>query len=179
MPGVYQLEWRNGRIETIYGHRGYYYVLDGLDGLEILTFLPVPAWCHVCAKIPLCEKLESPEAIQADLDQLEDPESEMSRQLRRSSLSDFPARWKRRRTVELALVTKRTEPAMCLTCGERRVSHFTADAWMAHPGTGEEVRLSSSGMCSTGFAMKFYDPDGHPVDVDADEKKRLLANGYL
>lgn len=176
MPGVYQLEWRNGQSETIYGHRGYYYVFDDST---VLSFLPVPAWCHSCGKIALCEKLDSPGDIKAELEQLNDPESEMSQQLRRSPVASFPEDWKHRREMDLLLATQRTEPASCLTCGGRRVSHFTADVWMTHPETGEEVRLTSPGMCSTGFAMKFYDLEGNLIDIGDKEKKRLMASGSL
>jgi hypothetical protein len=176
MPAMYQLEWRNGRIDEIYGHRGYYYVFSDS---EVLSFLPTPAWCNICGKITLCEKLESPEAIKSELDQLEEPESEIAKMLRRSSTPDFSDRWKRRREMDLLLVTQRTEPASCLTCGGRQVVHFIDDVWMPHPGTGEEVRFSCSGMCSTTFAMKFYDLEGRLLEIDTDDKKRLLAKGYL
>lgn len=176
MPGVYQLEWRNGRIEKIFGHRGYYYVFDDST---VLSFLPVPAWCASCGEITLCERFESTEAIKSELNQLENPESQISILLQRSPVPDFLCLWKRRREMELLLFTQRIEPASCLTCGERQVTHFIDDVWMSHPGTGEEVRLTSTGMCSTDFAMRYYDLEGRLLEIDADEKKRLLAKGHL
>jgi hypothetical protein len=172
MPGVFTLEWSDGRTEEIYGHRGYYYVFPD-DTL--LAFYPEPAWCYICGALTLCERLLPVAEIQAELDELKNPESTRSQELRKSSLPDFPEIWQHRRQLELRHAHARTLPASCLACGERQVSRLPDNEWAPHPATGERVRLYASGMCSTDYAMKFYDTDGTLLPLTEAERMRLLT----
>ena len=171
MPGVYTLEWRDGRKQKFYGHRGYYYVFPNQI---LLSFLPSSAWCHKCKKITLCERLEQPETIRAELEELDDPKSTRSQQISKSRASNFPEHWRNKRELQLRHVTARKLPPSCLVCGSRQVSFFPDGEWAPHPETGEEVRLSCTGMCSTGFAMKFYDTEGQLLDLGNEERERFL-----
>lgn len=170
MPGVYTLESRDGREENLYGHRGYHYVFD--DG-TMLSFLPEPAWCRHCQQIRLCEHLHEPATIQQMLSELEDPGSKKSLELARSSDPLFAARWKQTLEAELRHATLRKLPPSCLHCGHRDVAYFLLGQWAPHPGTGEEVRFSISGMCSTDFAVKFYDIDGTPLQITEEERAAM------
>jgi hypothetical protein len=176
MPGVFELEWRDGRKERTFGHRGYYYVFP--DG-KILSFLPEPGRCHQCRKVTLCERLEALDEIQKELAELEDPASERSKRIALSSNPRFPQEWKRSRKSFLKHALLRTLPPSCIVCSGRHVSYFSQE-WAVHPGTGEEVRLRCTGMCSTDFAMRFYDVEGNllePSDEERDRFEELIRKG--
>lgn len=151
MPGLYTLKWRDGRQKDLFGHRGYYYVLPDH---AILSFLPEPAWCRSCGEIRLCEHLQTPAAIQKELSDLTDPNSERSRELARISTVGFSETWIEKLRVSLRHAMLRKLPASCLYCGHREVAYFTEGQWAPHPGTGEEVYFGGSGMCGTGYAKK-------------------------
>ena len=53
------------------------------------------------------------------------------------------------------------------------VAYFTEGQWAPHPGTGEEVRFYCSGMCSTDFAVRFYDVDCNALNITEEEKAEL------
>lgn len=171
MPGFFTLEWRDGREEEHFGHRGYYYVLSET---EILPFLPDPAWCRDCRKMTLCESAISSDAVRAELAEMDDPRSDISKQLARSEVPGFTERWRSKKELELKHAQSRNLAPSCMSCGGRDVFHFPDNEWVAHPETGEGVRLSGTGMCSTDFAMKFFDVDANPLDLDESERSRLL-----
>ena len=171
MPAVFKLEWKDGRFEEIAGHRGYYYVIDENS---LLSFLPEPAWCRDCADIRLCEPNESVETIRSEIEELDDPDSERSKQVAKSLSKDFPDHWRERRVLELQLAEQRELPPSCLTCGGRNVIFIPEDDWISHPTGDGEIRLSVSGMCSTNFAMKFYDTEGNPLELTDRDRDRLL-----
>jgi hypothetical protein len=170
MPGAFTLEWRDGRTEHLFGHRGYYYVLPDRT---ILSFLPDPAWCRHCKKIRLCEHLRGQESLQQELRDLADPNSKRSLELAIGSTPEFAETWKRKLEVELRLSTLRQMPPSCIYCGHRDVAYFIEGRWAPHPGTGEEVRFYGSGMCSTNFAVRFYDVDCNPLTITDEEKAEL------
>lgn len=171
MPGTYTLEWKNGRKEKLFGHRGYYYVFPDRT---LLSFPPVPAWCHQCGQIRLCENLEDEWQIRQELADLSDPASARVEEEARASSPVFSEAWKRRLVTVLQHVLARRLPPSCLYCGERQVSYFKEGEWAPHPGTGEEVRFYGSGMCSTDFAMKFYDIDGNLLNLSLEERRALF-----
>lgn len=171
MPGVFKLEWKDGRFEEIFGHRGYYYVIDGSS---LLSFLPEPAWCLDCGQIRLCEPTESVETIRSEIEELDDPDSERSKQVARGLSEDFPKRWRARRARELQIAELRKLAPSCLTCGNRNVIFIPENEWIAHPAGDGKIRLSMSGMCSTDFAMKFYDTEGNPLKLSDTDRQRLL-----
>jgi hypothetical protein len=173
MPGAYTLEWKDGRKENFFGHRGYYYVFPDRT---LLSFLPAPAWCHACREIRLCEHFSDEASLRKELADLSDPTSARSQELAKSSSPHFPEVWKRKREVEFRHALARRLPPSCLHCGQRRVAFFTEGEWASHPGTGEDVRFCCSGMCSTNFAMKFYDVDGNLLKTSAEERAALLES---
>jgi len=170
MPGAYTLEWRDGRKEDLFGHRGYYYVFPDDT---ILSFLPDPAWCHYCGQIRLCEHLRDQAALQQELGELADPSSKRSMEFAKLSTSGFAEIWKQKLDVQLRHAMLRKMPPSCIHCGHREVAYFVEGALAPHPGTGEEVRFYGSGMCSTNFAVKFYDVDCNPLNITEQEKARL------
>ena len=170
MPGFYTLEWRDGRTEDLFGHRGYYYVLPDR---RLVSFLPDPAWCRHCGAITLCEHLRQVAEIEQELTTLDDPNSERSLQLGRSPNPGFPETWRQVLLLQLRHAQLRELPPSCLTCGQRDVAYFPEGEWAPHPGTGEEVRFSFAGMCSTDFARKFYDVDGKLLDLSESEREAL------
>ena len=170
MPGAYTLEWRDGRKEDLFGHRGYYYVFPDRT---VLSFLPDPAWCRHCGQIRLCEHLQKESTIRQELADLSDPNSKLSQELARFSRRGFSEVWKQKLEVTLRHAILRKLPPTCIHCGYRNVAYFIEDRWAPHPGTGEEVRFYSSGMCSTDFARKFYDVDCNPLVITEDQKAEL------
>jgi len=176
MPGAYTLEWRDGRKEDLSGHRGYYYVFPDRS---ILSFLPDPAWCRHCKQIRLCEHLRDQEALRQELRELADPNSKRSLELAGGSTPGFAERWKQKLEVELRHATLRQMPPSCIHCGHRDVAYFTEGQWAPHPGTGEEVRFYCSGMCSTNFAVRFYDVDCNPLNITEEEKAELWEHVRL
>jgi hypothetical protein len=91
----------------------------------------------------------------------------------KGSTPGFTEVWKYKREAQLRHVLARRLPPSCLHCGHRQVSFFTEGKWAPHPGTGEEVRFSCTGMCSTDFAMKFYDIDGNLLELSDKEINAL------
>lgn len=170
MPGAYTLEWRDGRKVDIFGHRGYFYVFP--DG-QILSFLPTPAWCNSCKDVRLCEERREAASIEAELAELEDPESDRSMQIEKGFSAGFANVWKEELQFQLRHARVRNSRPSCLQCGQRSVTYFEEGVWAPHPETGEEVRFSCSGMCSTDFAMRFYDIDGNPLIVSDQEEAAL------
>lgn len=172
MPAAYELKYRDGRVEELWGHRGYYYVL----GPEtLLCFLPIPAWCSHCANIQLAEHLMKPEELEAELKQLHDPQSEWHRTRPRPPLQKDIAFRESFFRNQLTLWSKRTSQPRCMNCGEPRVSFFVEGKWSPHPHSGEEVLFSCVGMCSTDFAMRFYNPDGVELTLSEDQRKDYLS----
>jgi hypothetical protein len=171
MPAVYTIEWKDGRKETLFGPRGYYYVFSDRT---VLSFLPVPAWCLKCRSVRLCERLHDEASIRQELADLDDPNSARSQELKKSLSKDFPQRWRRRKELELNQARSRRLPPSCIHCGNREIVYFTEGEWAPHPGTGEDVRFYIQGMCSTAFANKFYDLEGNPLELVAEELKALL-----
>jgi hypothetical protein len=104
---------------------------------------------------------------------LDDPDSKDSQYLANSS-PGFADTWRQKLKNQLRLATQRKLPPSCLRCGMREVSYFKEGEWAPHPGTGEEVRFSCSGMCSTDFAVKFYNLDGELLPLSDDEKSNYL-----
>jgi len=172
MPGVYILEWRNGRKETIFGGRGYYYVFPNET---LLSFPPVPSWCRHCERITLCEHLRAEDEIRHELTDLDIPTSAISQSVAKSPVTGFGGTWRKRLEVELQQAMIRRLLPSCLTCGQREVSYFKEREWSTHPKTGEEVLFHLSGMCSTSFAIKFYDVEGNLLDL-SDEKRKILMD---
>lgn len=170
MPGYYTLEWRDGRKEDLYGHRGYYYVFSDRT---ILSFLPDPAWCRHCRQIRLCEHLREQAVIEQELRDLADPDSKRFSEIVRGMGPGFAVKWRHRLEVELRHAVLRTTPPSCLHCGHREVAYFVEDQWAPHPGTGDDVHFSNTGMCSTDFAKKFYDVDCNPLHLSESEKTEL------
>jgi hypothetical protein len=170
MPGAFTLEWRDGREEDLYGHRGYYYVFSDHT---ILSFLPEPAWCRHCEQIRLCEHLRDEAALRQELRECADPNSELSLRLAKSLAPGFAETWKQKLEVQLRHVTLRKMPPSCIHCGHRDIAYFVEDQWAPHPGTGEEVQFYCSGMCSTDFARRFYDVDCNPLILTEEEEAAL------
>src|SRR5690242_9136382 len=72
MPAAYELKFRDGRVELLSGHRGYYYAISAYT---LLHFMPIPAWCHHCKRVKLAEDLMKREEIEVALKESENPES--------------------------------------------------------------------------------------------------------
>jgi hypothetical protein len=170
MPGVFELRYRDGRAEQLWGIRGFYYVL-GADLL--LCFLPTPAWCHNCAGHCHAEDLEDVETLKSKLKQLDDPQSEWYRTQPRPT-ADLVAHSRQHYQNQLRLWEQRTSPPRCVNCGKTEVSFFVENEWSPHPHSAEEVRFVCIGMGSTSFAMKFFNPDGVELTLTPEERKHYL-----
>lgn len=134
---------------------------------------PSPRGAATASRIRLCEQLRDRAAIEQELRDLEDPTSARSLSLGKGSPPDFPATWRQRVELELHQATRRTLPPSCLHCSQRDVAYFTVGQWAPHPGTGEEVLFRISGMCSTDFAVKFYDLEGTPLNITGEERAAM------
>jgi hypothetical protein len=164
MPGWFTLLEKNGRKTDYYGSRGHYYVLDEHT---FSSFLPIPAWCRTCEEMREVEEIS--------------PLSELEKQLDELDVSEY---WKGKTTLPAVKAAKsrrvewrkrRTLPASCLTCGKRDIFTFPVGEWVAHPSSGELVCLSSTGMCSTAYAMDFFDVEGHRLII-SEEQRQLFAS---
>lgn len=173
MPGVYKLKYRDGRVEELWGHEGYYYVL-GPDAL--LSFQPMPAWCHHCKEISLVEDLEQqPDEIREELRQIADLESPWYRQRKHRIDEHFISVSKEHLTNKLLLWSRRKSRPRCIDCGNSTVSFFEHRKWAPHPGTGEEVFFELAGIASTNVARRFFDPDGVALALTDAEREHYVT----
>ncbi len=173
MATVYKLEYRDGRSEDLFAQRGFYYVLG--SG-ALLSFDAIPAWCHECDSIVLAENLMTPELIQADLKDIDDPTSPFHQTKIPPSSSDV-AFWRQHLANQKMLLELRKSPPRCMKCGKSRVSYFPFH-WAPHPATGEEVRCYGQGVGSQRHAdpaIRFFSPDGEELVLSEFERANLLA----
>jgi hypothetical protein len=178
MPLVYKLDYRNGRSEDLFAESGYFYVL-GEEAL--LSFDAIPAWCHACESIVPAEELMTPEQIQADLSDIDNPSSPFYSTKVRPSSGDVEF-WRQHLANQRMLLDLRKSPPRCLRCGLPRVSYFPFQ-WSPHPATGEEVRFYGQGVSSQRHAddaLKFFSPDGKRCvlsDIERDHFLSLIKGG--
>jgi hypothetical protein len=164
--GVHTLEYKDGRKCQYHGSRGHYYVLDENT---FLSFLPTPAWCRNCQEITEVEHVSSLSDLESQVIEMDNPASPI-RSLRQPE--SFIPSWRETLGLTISWRKRRTLPASCLTCGQRDLFFFPPPGeWTSHPLTGESVRLSCTGMCSTSFANDFFDIDGHRLNL-SEEKRR-------
>ena len=164
MPGWYTLLEKNGRKTDYYGSRGHYNVLDEHT---FSSFLPVPAWCRTCAEIREVEGISPLSDLESQLKDLDTSEYWKGKTTLPAVKADLSRRieWRKRRAL----------PPSCLTCGGRDIFCFPVGEWIPHPSSGELVCLSSSGMCSTAFAVDFFDVDGHRLAVSEEKRQQYWS----
>jgi hypothetical protein len=175
MSAAYTLEWRDGRKEVFLCGEGDFYVFPDRSIIPLDT---VPAWCHVCREIKLCEQLDSETTLREEITNLSDPASAMWQAAAKGTWPGHPEVWKARCEKRLRHVLLRRLAASCLSCGQRQVSFFKQREWVPHPGTGQEVRLHCSGMCSGLIRTKYYDIDGNPLELSDEEKIIILHQSF-
>lgn len=184
METGYTFEWRDGRTEEVhYVDRGYYYIFPDHTRMPIEAG---PAWCHVCRKFTLCERLRTEADLRQEIAELSDPSSArwQSLNLRCQNMKEwspnpFPIEElilieKRILENQLRHVLIRTLPASCLSCGNRQVTFLKYGEWATHPETGQDFRVSIEGHgCGICRMSHFYDVDGHPLKLTDRERSAL------
>ena len=58
-----------------------------------------------------------------------------------------------------------------MKCGKAEVTFFVSGEWSPHPKTGELIMFSAVGMCSTNFAMRFFNPEGEELTLTEIEQE--------
>jgi hypothetical protein len=167
MPAYYRLTFLPaGRTQDFAGSRGNYYRLA--NGAEI-DLHSRPVWCEQCAKVTHGEEIESVQAIDQRIADLERLAAEIRIEMKRPPLPppDAPgdshqqeqiAELKLRRVWRL----QRSSPSKCLVCGS------TAIVPLEH---GKQVRIAGGtvrcdcvGMCSTNFNEWRYSAEGDLIE---------------
>lgn len=167
MPASYRLTFLpEGRTQDFAGSRGNYYRLA--DGREI-TLHSRPVWCEQCAKVTHGEEIESVQAIDKQIADLERLAAEIRREMTRPPLPapDAPGdRHQQEQIAELKLRREwrlqRSSPPKCLICGS------TAIVPLEHGKpvriAGGTVRCDCVGMCSTNFNEWRFSPEGDLIE---------------
>jgi hypothetical protein len=171
LPGLYRLTFLpEQRTQDFAGSRGNYYRLD--DGSQI-TLHSRPVWCNRCDKVTHGEEIESIEEIDKEIARQERLAAEYWRDIARPPLPtpDAPGdRHQRERIAELQLRRtwrlNRRSPPRCIQCGSAEIVQLEHRK-PVHAGHGTVV-LEMIGMCSTGFNMWYFTPEGERIpDVPA------------
>ncbi|MDB5306890.1 MAG: hypothetical protein JWO38_1092 [Gemmataceae bacterium] len=127
------------------------------DGSE----LPVdqqPAWCPVCMRFVLGERLPSVAELEQSLAavQARDPQRLRMLTFVGRSVEDETAELGRR----IGWRRGRVNPPRCLECGCDRILPLPPGNEFAHPATGEPVVVASSGFASTDRWVAEFTPEG-------------------
>ena len=116
-----------------------------------------------------------PSEIEAELKLIDEPNSEWYRRYPRGRAPGEDSRIRERLRNQLSLWARRKNLPRCLVCGLPGVSFFVEGKWTPHPGSGEEVLFSCVAICSDGFAMRFFDPDGVELTLTETERKHCRS----
>src|ERR1051325_6090971 len=126
MAGVYTINYRDGRSEQFWAPRDYYYV-NGPD--ELLRMNTIPAWCRNCDNITISESLQTPNEIELEIKEYEDPNSSsVQRNFAKLPAEDLE-HWLARLKRDLAHSLQRKTPPRCLTCGKPGVQYLPWRTW--------------------------------------------------
>lgn len=169
MPAIYLLTFLpEQRTEDFVGSRDDYYRLPG--GAKI-TVYSVPAWCERCVKVIHGEQIESVDAIDKRIADLERLAAEIRGEMTRPPLPapDAPGdRHQQEQIAELKLRrewrARRSSPPKCLTCGSTVIVPLDDGKTMRI--TGGSVRCDFTGIGDTASHMRFYSPEGDLIERD-------------
>jgi hypothetical protein len=159
MPAYYQITFLPaGRTQEFAGSRGNYYRLPGGSEIQLSSR---PVWCHRCGEVTNGEEIESVDAIDRRIAQLERLAEEIRREMTLPPTPDAPGdRFQQEQIAEFRLRRKwreqRESPPKCLICGSIdlvALEHGKA----VRIGDGS-VRCECIGMCSTNFMNRYYSP---------------------
>ena len=166
MPGFYRLTFLpESRIQDFHESRGNYYRLN--DGSEI-TLEGKPVWCDRCGKVTEGEVIESIEKIDERIANLERLAAEIRLEMTRPPPPDLKApgdRFQREQILELELRRewrkRRQTPPRCILCGCTQIVPLEH----AKPVRVGDISivLEMVGMCSTGFNMWYFTPEGERI----------------
>ena len=167
MPAIYLLTFLpERRTEDFAGSREDYYRLP--DGAEIMLY-SAPAWCGRCAKVVHGEEIESVDAIDKRIANLERLAAEIRCEMTHPPLPtpNVPGdRYQQEQIAELKLRcewrTRRSSPPKCLTCGSTVIVPLDDGKTMRI--TGGSVRCDFTGMGDTASHMRYYSPDGELIE---------------
>jgi hypothetical protein len=176
MAGVFELKYRDGRREELWSEDNCYYVLDSNHLRRVNT---IPAWCRNCNSVEVAERLRTPQEIETELQDCDDPNSALVQKHFASSPPERLLRWKSGLRKELAHSNQRKSPPRCLTCGLTDVNFFIYGKWAPHPKAQEEVFFICVGIGTTTVYTRFFDSEGvELVPTEAEMKHfRTLLRG--
>jgi hypothetical protein len=157
MAGVYELRYRDGRQEELWSEDNCYYVLAPDHLRQVNT---IPAWCRSCDAVEVAERLRTPQEIELELRDCDDPNSAFVQKHFASSPPERLLQWKSGGRKELAYSNQRKSPPRCLICSRTDVSFFIYGKWTPHPKSQEEVFFICVGIGSTRVYRRFFDSEG-------------------
>jgi hypothetical protein len=169
MPAVYDIKFLpSGEVRKFYGSRGDFYELEDGSHLDVRSG---PVWCRRCRGFTDGESIESLAEIDGQIADLEDPESELFRVI----VDTFPTPdglpRLRPRFIEILRqrrqwLARRLSPPKCLECGSMEIVVLPEGREVSNPTDTGSVVISISGLCSTSFNNRFYQPEGDRIPRD-------------